>query len=312
MMLNLIITAIFLISVAIAAGSITITSQLRTQFKFDFLSTLLYMQVFCFMFGFYAIWGQVIVVSYVTPLFDKLIVQKINEITVLFGTPFIIFGWLMMLKLIAELTGKKMWHYFNAVFLIVNISFLVAVGLYTSKTTGLKVSDVLTYYYFVSGLAYGLYGSLSLWRAGNKQQVLKQPLRQNLSKGIVLFALTQNGILLFCYSNIWIALLFIFLFFAGTAFIPIYLNYNHEFHLQPAKISTPLSLDDFYMKYEISPREKEIIREICNGLSNQQIADKLFISLQTVKDHTHRIYGKTLATSRMQLMKMVQEGTGNL
>jgi DNA-binding CsgD family transcriptional regulator len=309
MMLNLIITALFLISVAIAAGSITITSQLRAEFKIDFLSTLLYMQVFCFMFGFYALWGQVIVVSYVTPLFDKLIVQKINEITVLFATPFIIFGWLMMLKLIAELTGKKMWQYFNAVFLIVNISFLVVVGLYTSKTIDIKVSDVLTYYYLLSGLAYGLYGSISLWRADNKQLVIKQLQRQNLSKGIVLFVLAQNIILLFCYSNIWIALVFIFLFFAGTAFIPIYLKYNHEFRL-PAQTSAPLALDDFYIKYEISPREKEIISEICNGLTNQQIADKLFISLQTVKDHTHRIYGKTLATSRMQLMKMIQ-GSGN-
>ncbi len=310
MMLNLIITAIFLISVAIAAGSITITSQLRTQFKFDFLSTLLYMQVFYFMFGFYAIWGQVIVISYVTPLFNKLIVEKINEITILFGTPFIIFGWLMMLRLIAELIGKKLWNYFNAVFLLGNISFLVAVGLYTSKTAGVKVSDVLTYYYLISGLTYALYGGISLWRAGNKQLILKQPQRQNLSKGIVLFVLAQNGALLFCYSNIWITLLFIFLYFAGTAFIPIYLKYNQEFRLPPAQISTPLELDDFCMKYEISPREKEIIREICKGLSNQQIADKLFITLQTVKDHTHRIYGKTFAISRMQLMKMVQEGSG--
>jgi DNA-binding CsgD family transcriptional regulator len=310
MMLNLIITAIFLISVAIAAGSIIITSQLRTQFKFDFLSTLLYMQVFCFMFGFYAIWGQVIVISYVTPLFNKIVVEKIKEITVLFGTPFIIFGWLMMLRLIAELTGKKTWQYFNAVFLLGNISFLVVVGVYTSKAAGVKVSDVLTYYYLISGLAYTLYGSISLWRGGNKQQVLKQPQRQNLARGIVLFVLAQNGILLFCYSNIWMALLFILLFFAGTAFIPIYLKYYQEFRLPPAQISTPLVLDDFCIKYEISPREKEIIIEICNGLSNQQIADKLFIGLQTVKDHTHRIYGKTLANSRMQLMKMVQEGVG--
>jgi DNA-binding CsgD family transcriptional regulator len=262
------------------------------------------------MFGFYAIWGQVIVISYVTPLFDKAVVEKIKEITVLFGTPFIIFGWLMMLKLIAGLTGKKMWRYFNAVFLFANISFLVVVGLYTSKTTGVKVSDVLTYYYLVSGLAYVLYGGISLWYAGNKQQVLKQPQRQNLARGMVLFVLAQNGILLFCYSNIWMALLFIFLYFAGTAFIPIYLKYNQEFRLPPSQISPRLDLDDFCIKYEISPREKEIIREICNGFTNQQIADKLFITLQTVKDHTHRIYGKTFANSRMQLMKMVQEGGG--
>jgi DNA-binding CsgD family transcriptional regulator len=33
----------------------------------------------------------------------------------------------------------------------------------------------------------------------------------------------------------------------------------------------------------------------------------LFISLQTVKDHTHRIYKKTGARNRVQLVNMVGE-----
>jgi DNA-binding NarL/FixJ family response regulator len=57
----------------------------------------------------------------------------------------------------------------------------------------------------------------------------------------------------------------------------------------------------------VSPRETDIIREICNGLSNKEISDKLFISLQTVKDHTHRIYIKTNVRSRVQLINLVRE-----
>ncbi|MDT8374569.1 MAG: LuxR C-terminal-related transcriptional regulator [Bacteroidales bacterium] len=45
---------------------------------------------------------------------------------------------------------------------------------------------------------------------------------------------------------------------------------------------------------------------MCNGLSNQEIADRLFISLQTVKDHTSRIYTKTNVRNRMQLMTLVR------
>ena len=68
-----------------------------------------------------------------------------------------------------------------------------------------------------------------------------------------------------------------------------------------------LSLEDFCRKYDISPRETDIVREICNGLSNKEISDKLFISLQTVKDHTHRIYIKANVRSRVQLITLVKE-----
>ncbi len=68
-----------------------------------------------------------------------------------------------------------------------------------------------------------------------------------------------------------------------------------------------LSFEEFCRKYEVSPRESEIIWEICNGLSNKEISEKLFISLQTVKDHTHRIYIKTNVKSRVQLINLVKE-----
>jgi DNA-binding NarL/FixJ family response regulator len=68
-----------------------------------------------------------------------------------------------------------------------------------------------------------------------------------------------------------------------------------------------LSLEDFCRRYEISPRETDIVREICNGLSNKEISEKLFISLQTVKDHTHRIYIKTNVKSRVRLINLAKE-----
>jgi len=103
------------------------------------------------------------------------------------------------------------------------------------------------------------------------------------------------------------ALIVAFLLFGFTAAIPLFLNYFAVFRVDKtirAAVST--TIDEFLKEFEISPREAEIIREICCGLSNQEIADKLFISLQTVKDHTHRIYIKTNARNRMQLMTMVK------
>ena len=55
----------------------------------------------------------------------------------------------------------------------------------------------------------------------------------------------------------------------------------------------------------VTKRERQIVQKICLGKTNQQIADELFISLQTVKDHTHRIYSKIGINSRMQLVQMM-------
>jgi ATP/maltotriose-dependent transcriptional regulator MalT len=49
-----------------------------------------------------------------------------------------------------------------------------------------------------------------------------------------------------------------------------------------------------------------VIRLICRGLSNQEISETLFISLQTVKDHTHRIFVKTGVRNRVQLSNMIR------
>ncbi len=45
--------------------------------------------------------------------------------------------------------------------------------------------------------------------------------------------------------------------------------------------------------YDLSQREKDILTEICNGESNQEIADKLFISKRTVEKHRANVMIKT-------------------
>ena len=51
---------------------------------------------------------------------------------------------------------------------------------------------------------------------------------------------------------------------------------------------------------DLTDREREVLIEIAHGLSNQEIADKLFISLPTVKTHVAHILGKIDARDRVQ------------
>ena len=54
-----------------------------------------------------------------------------------------------------------------------------------------------------------------------------------------------------------------------------------------------LALSDAPTEDSLSDREVEILLEVCRGLSNQEIADKLFISKRTVDNHRANILEKT-------------------
>lgn len=54
-----------------------------------------------------------------------------------------------------------------------------------------------------------------------------------------------------------------------------------------------LALSDAPTEDSLSDREVEILLEVCRGLSNQEIADKLFISKRTVDKHRANILEKT-------------------
>jgi DNA-binding NarL/FixJ family response regulator len=52
----------------------------------------------------------------------------------------------------------------------------------------------------------------------------------------------------------------------------------------------------------LSKREKEILHKICEGLSNQEIAESLFISKRTVDKHRANLLGKTNSKNTASLI----------
>jgi LuxR family maltose regulon positive regulatory protein len=59
----------------------------------------------------------------------------------------------------------------------------------------------------------------------------------------------------------------------------------------------------WYVEDPLSERELEVLQHVARGLSNQEIADKLFLSAGTVKRHMSNIYQKLDVHSRTQALE---------
>ena len=59
----------------------------------------------------------------------------------------------------------------------------------------------------------------------------------------------------------------------------------------------------FAEEHGLTPREREILVMVVDGLGVAGIADALVISIGTVKAHLHRIYKKVGVSGRAELMR---------
>lgn len=74
-----------------------------------------------------------------------------------------------------------------------------------------------------------------------------------------------------------------------------------------SSLQSPVSNLQPLLVEPISERELEVLRLIAAGLSNQQIADKLVVTLATVKKHINNLYGKLGVQSRTQALLRARE-----
>ena len=64
------------------------------------------------------------------------------------------------------------------------------------------------------------------------------------------------------------------------------------------------SLQNTVIDHKLSDREMEILKEVVKGYNHHEIAEKLFISPNTVRTHVNNIYKKLHLNSRSQVMNL--------
>lgn len=271
---------------------------------------MIYQQLFIYAFLMYGIWGNLALMeltgNWQVP---ELLRNRILTVYPLLGLPFLLAAWYMLMQVFGEMTGKKWskpvsWIYFSACAFALPAIFLTAVrqGWLSEERSSLLVYGALVSMNAVIHLYLISMVLLNLRTVAGKNRT-GFPL-------ILLFyfigvAVLTTGTFLAGGRHFLFALFTILAAFMTNLLLPLYVR-TKEISVFAPGLEVPENFEDFCLKFEISRREAEIIRELRSGKSNQEIADTLFITLQTVKDHIHRIFTKTGVSNRVQLINLTQ------
>jgi DNA-binding NarL/FixJ family response regulator len=74
-----------------------------------------------------------------------------------------------------------------------------------------------------------------------------------------------------------------------------------------AELATYLSSREARSAELLSKREREVLAELGTGASTEQIADRLFLSVHTVRNHVHSVLHKLDAHSRLEAVSRAQK-----
>ncbi len=309
---------IVLVSLFLGAGAILLSYFLKDKFSFPFFKTLYYRQLLLLIFGIYGLLG-VLVSHYLLIKFEatRRVFDMVTTSLPLLGVPFLIVSWFLFLRMVfqmrrTELPRSVTIGYFGSlVFLFLILGFAFYYFSDWIIQTGLPINLMVLFLFAfmqVTTIGVGIYFLLA-----GKRKVPGLQRRGNVYFALLYGAMYLSGVLLLIagWYDLRFFFIYIFLFFgremAGVGMLTIYYWVHGNDFSRMQEEETRGGLAAFAERYEISRRELQIVDEICKGYSNKEISEHLFISLQTVKDHTHRIYQKAGVRNRVQLRNLVEK-----
>ncbi len=304
-MIQLLVIICLIFSLVVGFYGLIILQQLRKKFPNEYLTSFFYYQILTLLFGIYGIIGNLFIRE-ILPKFglQNIVIETISLFFPLIGLPFIIAGWFMLIKMVTEICNKKPSQIIAILYFFMTTSALLLYGFYVLNLPDLEAhlyalvrKNIFLGFGLVEIVVVGyLTGYLFIHSIGHKNVVTRIFLSR-FAGILAAVTLLRDLALYFSGLHFTIGLYYILFYFAGS--IPlIFLAKNYLDKSVKSDVAADTAI---FEKYKITPREKEIIIEICKGKTNQQIADSLFITLQTVKDHTHNIFQKTEVKNRVQL-----------
>lgn len=305
----------FIISTAMAVIGIMTAYELYQKHKKPVLQILLYQQIFLISFFVYGIWGNIALHEILSGLnLSAETNTKLSIFIPMLGSPFLVISWFMLLRFALNINGyiniKRFPYFYFPVLILIVLGFSILIHknvIVVSAKPDLFIVRSLT----VLNLLIHIVFVIPFFVQKKQKQTLNKVLLPKKYALIYLIGVVVYSLFLWFYNYFGATstCISILALFAVSITIQMVLKLNEKTQFPTQK---PLNMEfrDFCTKYEISKRESEIVYEICSGKTNKAISEKLYITLQTVKDHNYRIYSKLGVKTRIQLTNLVREKTG--
>ncbi len=303
---ELLFIILFIICLGAATGAIMLVYQMNRDYRSEFINQFFYYLMAYFVFGLYGLWGQVIVRYLLERLnINSSAIETVGGLVPLFGIPFLLITWLMLIKMAVGLTGKNISPLQSLSYFLGTTALLAAIGWIINNRENLTQTEL---YLFAGAelLFYFVFLLISLTSSGKINSHFGNIYRY-FSLLVFLGMILRLILLPFIFVHFTIQGGALLLYFLGNLLPVWYLRSKADilFPSYTTKIHDKNILERFCERHGITKREVEVIQLICQGKTNQEISDTLYIGLQTVKDHNHRIYTKIGIHSRVQLINLL-------
>jgi DNA-binding CsgD family transcriptional regulator len=310
---------IILLVIPLIAGAVAIflSFQLMKRYSVSFVNSYFYYLVFLYIFGAYTLAGSGIL-EYIFGLMEveERVVQSSRLFSIFLGIPFLVLALFMLIRSVQDFFQKKVRSLLIGIYFILGLLAFFLYGFFTVRLSRFEQGEYETLitvqqwgFLALSLTMYTLAFLLTFLQSRSIPDHGKKRFIRIFGLWYLLYMILTCTAFLLISLHLAVPHIFIFIFLAWHLIPILFLNlYLEKYHGNKANLQEDFEskLTLFVEKYEISKREREVIQLICRGLSNQEIGDSLFISLQTVKDHIHRIFVKTGVKNRVQLTNMIR------
>lgn len=313
-MISLVFIVLFFLCLGMATVSVLLGYQFIQNYNTSFHKNYFYYLISFYAFALYGIWGQIIITQLLKQIETSVrSIEFIANFLPILGVPFLFVTWIMLISMAYSLLEKQLpkpWKFVH-IFLFVCMVSSAWFGYNFlhqhqidyqgfQKYFGITLISVFEFSYYLVFVII-----IQFSNHGNK--LIDKHILIRFALLMLLFMMIRMALIPFSFMSSWYLAIALIIYFVSNFFPLMYLRMHTDRIFIPVRAEHPSNekIEQIYRKYKITKREREIVQQICLGKTNQQIADELFISLQTVKDHTHRIYSKIGIRSRMQLVKMV-------